>query len=404
MGGGTAMPDILGQGGEHEPGPWPRRLAVIGALLLAAVLIAVYLPSHLRGPAEPPPSAANGGHPAGVSEVGGGPDGITGPTQPWGAAVALPVSAEQPSWLWPATGRTRLIGGLPRAGTGYQFTRVSGGWAVQSNLAGNTACSYCNTTPLPVYFLRDQARSATEVGLANLAAPGAAPGELWLTSYSPGAPIPQSGGTAQEFSASGTPLGPQVRLPAGQVIQRATDRGLLLTPAVPRPGTITDTLWDPRSPQANRTFANVIAASPTEIAWAPACSPGGSPDCRVQVLDVVTGGLTTVTLPGASSAASAAFSPDGQFLAVEASFYDGGSLAAQLDVATMGTGRLTAVPESWVSSDALLGFGWPTDGDSLVAELSFTTKVQVASWRPGAAGLAVAAIRPGQESATVVVG
>jgi hypothetical protein len=127
----------------------------------------------------------------------------------------------------------------------------------------------------------------------------------------------------------------------------------------------------------------------------------------VQVLDLATGRRTAVGLAGASSAANGAFSPDGDFLALELSFYnggDGGALATQLDVASLASDRLTVVPGTWVSSDALAGFGWPAGGDSLIAELSFTTKVQVAAWRPGAARLAVAVIRPGQSSASLIVG
>lgn len=62
------------------------------------------------------------------------------------------------------------------------------------------------------------------------------------------------------------------------------------------------------------------------------------------------------------------------------------------------------VPGSWASSDALAGFGWPSDDDSLVAELSFVTKVQLPSWRPGAERLAVAVIRPGQNPNDLIVG
>ena len=62
----------------------------------------------------------------------------------------------------------------------------------------------------------------------------------------------------------------------------------------------------------------------------------------------------------------------------------------------MASGRLTAVPGTWLSSDALISFGWPASSDSLVAELSFTTKVQLASWRPGASRLAIAVLRPQQ--------
>jgi hypothetical protein len=74
----------------------------------------------------------------------------------------------------------------------------------------------------------------------------------------------------------------------------------------------------------------------------------------------------------------------------------------QLQLVSIASGRLTVVPQTWVSSDALVGFGWPTSGDSLVAELSFTTKVQVASWRPGASRLALAVLRLRQSSALVI--
>ena len=53
------------------------------------------------------------------------------------------------------------------------------------------------------------------------------------------------------------------------------------------------------------------------------------------------------------------------------------------------------MPGTSVSSGTLVGFGWPTTGDSLVAEFIFATKVQVASWRPGATRLAVTTVQPG---------
>jgi hypothetical protein len=402
------MRDIVSRGRDREPGPWrrrgPRVLAAAAVVLLAVVLIVVHLPHHARAPAQPRPSAAARPAPeaSGAASSGAVGEGVIGPTLPWQGGSRLPVSGAQPAWLWPATGRTTLIGGLPRDSSGYQFTRVNGGWAIQPG-PGDPApgCSGCSGAPLPVYFLGDGARSAIGVGLAGLVAPGAAPGQLWLTSYRPGANLAASAGTAREVSVTGKSLGPQVTLPAGQVIMQATDRGLLLGPLVASSRAAAYKLWNPADRRASRSFGEVIAASATEVAWV---LPGCTPACQVQVLDLTTGGLTTVTLPGGSSAASGAFSPDGRFLALEASFYDGGSLAAQLDVASPTTGRLTAVPGTWVSSDALVGFGWPASDDSLVAELSFTTRIQVASWRPGAATLAVAGVRPGRESSSLVVG
>ena len=65
---------------------------------------------------------------------------------------------------------------------------------------------------------------------------------------------------------------------------------------------------------------------------------------------------------------------------------------------------MTAVPQTWVSSSALAAFGWPAGSDSLVAELSFTTRAQLASWRPGAARLAIAALRSPRSPASLVIG
>src|SRR6266581_1014175 len=93
-------------------------------------------------------------------------------------------------------------------------------------------------------------------------------------------------------------------------------------------------------------------------------------------------------LAGALSASHGRVQPRRGFLAVQVSLSPGGAggeLPTQLEVAPVASGRLTVVPGSQISNDALNGFGWPGGGDSLVAELSFTTKVQVASWRPGAA-------------------
>jgi dipeptidyl aminopeptidase/acylaminoacyl peptidase len=164
-----------------------------------------------------------------------------------------------------------------------------------------------------------------------------------------------------------------------------------------------DTLWDPAPPQSSRAFAGVIAASATEIAWAPPCVAR----CRVQVLNLATGRQASVELPAASSVSNAAFSPDGSLLAVQLGFSDDsddGATAVQLELASTASGRLTAVPETWVSSDALVGFGWAADSDSLVAELSFTTKVQLASWRPGERRLAIAVLTPKHNPASLVIG
>jgi hypothetical protein len=398
-----AVPDILSQGGDHQSGPWPRRVAAAAVLVLVAVMTVHYLPRSPHGTARPavtatpPPLAVSGD--AGVAAE---PDGITGQILSWPAGLRLPVGGQRPAWFWPATGRVLPIGGLPRQPSGYQFVRATGGWAVQADPAAQAGCGSCAGPPRAVYFLADHAQAVTQVGLADAVAPGAADA-LWLTSYPADAEPRTAAGTAREVSSAGRPLGPQLRLPAGYLIEQGTDRGLLLTPVAQDSGTMPDTLWDPAAPQPSRAFAGVIAASATEIAWAPPCVAR----CRVQVLHLATGRQVSVELPAASSVSNAAFSPDGSLLAVQLGFSDDtddGAMAVRLELASMASGGLTAVPEIWVSSDALVGFGWAASSDSLVAELSFTTKVQLASWQPGERRLAIAVLRPQRNPAALVIG
>jgi hypothetical protein len=405
------MDDILSQGGDREPSPWPRRLAVIGAVLLAAVGGVIYV-THSRQPhssaaslptpltSSPVPAPVGLAVPALPVE----PDGIGGHTLPWADTLRLPVTGMQPAWFSPGTDRFEPIGGLPAVSSGYQFTRIGDGWAVQANSAAKVACSDCVRPPLPVWFLADGARSATRVGMANQVAPAATASALWLTSYPPGAAMSTAAGTAREVSLSGVPLGAPVRLPAGYVISQATDRGLLLAPVSPQPGMTAYKLWDAAAPTASRTFDGVIAATATEIAWAANCAL----QCRIQVLNLSTGKQATVRLPAGTSAGSGAFSPSGDFLALQVNATgmvgDDGALGTRLEVASVNSGHLTAAPGMFVSSDALIGFGWPADSDSLVAEFAFATKTQLASWRPGATRPAVTVIPRGPDQVSLIVG
>ena len=88
------------------------------------------------------------------------------------------------------------------------------------------------------------AQSATQAGLADAVAPGAA-GALWLTSYPPDADTEHclrhgAGGQHRRSTARAAEL----RLPAGYLIEQATDRGLLLAPVAPQPGAMAYQLWE----------------------------------------------------------------------------------------------------------------------------------------------------------------
>jgi hypothetical protein len=398
------MDDILSQGEDREPSRWPRRLAVIGTAAVVAVAGIVWLglARHPHSPAPVPPASVTAGtapDPAGLAARGLSA-GLAGPAQPWPGSLRLPVAGTQPAWFSPAAGRSEPIGGLPAVSSGYQFTRVDGGWAVQANSAGKTEGGDHAVPPLPVWYLADGTRSVTRVGTANQVSPAAAAGAVWLTSYPPAADTGTVARTAREVSLAGGPLGPPVSLPPGYVIYRATDRGLLLAPSSPQTGTPAYRLWNPADPRASRTFDDVIAASPAEIAWTPPCAA----TCQVRLLGLADGRQTVVGLPAGSSAVSGTFSPSGGLLALQVNSDDDGALVTRLEVASVTSGRLTAVPGTLVSSDTLAGFGWPASGDSLVAEFTFAAKAQLASWQPGATRLAVAVIRPGQDQAWLVVG
>jgi hypothetical protein len=263
---------------------------------------------------------------------------------------------------------------------------------------------------MPVWYLADGARSAVRVGQANQVAPAAVSGDLWLTTYPTDAEADPARGTAREIGPSGATLGPAITLPAGYQIAQGTDRGLLLTPAGPQSGVVVDRLWDPAARSAppsaagsasspSRTFDQVIAANATEIAWGGGCATA----CRVDVLNLATGRQTVVRLPAGILASGGALSPSGSFLALQLASSDG-QLALPVEVATVASGRLTRMPGSWINSNALAGFGWPSGGDSLVAEFNVASTLLLTSWHPGASALSLAVVKPGPTQASLVVG
>jgi hypothetical protein len=406
------VPDILNQGGEPGRSPRPGRRWALAALALAALaaLIVARLPHH-------DPAAHHTAHrssplpvPQPSAPLPDEPTGVTGPTAAWDASLRLPLAGSQPAWFYPASGRREPIGGLPASQIGYEFSRAVGGWAVRASppagTDGQLGCPACASPPLPVWFLADGASRAIPAGRANLVAPGARRGTLWLTSYPPDAAA--APGTAQLTAADGRVLGPPVRLPDGYVIEAGTVRGLLLAPLTDAPLASTgsprkDLLWDPATHRVIRRLPGLIAASANRVAWQEPC-PGG---CRLHVLELASGWLTTIPLPRRSTVPAAAFSPDGRFLALQVTSPtagDSGAAPTRLEVAGPSALRLSPVPGTSVSSDALAGFGWPDGQDRLVAELSFTTKVQVAAWKPGAPLLSVAAVRPGPHLGSMVTG
>jgi hypothetical protein len=396
------MEDIISQGDQRPPGGWRRRAVLIAAL---AVILAVVVVDHWPngGPAAQPQAGQRpGASQTPIPIVGALPDGLAGHTGLWQADARLPRTGTQPDWYWPAKGRIKPIAGLPAYRFGYLFTRVNGGWVVQPQPVDGNVCGNCPGSPGAVYYLADRAGKTVQIAAGTLVAPAAVSGRVWLTSFPPDVGLGTAPGTAREYSGAGTPQGQAIKLPVGYTVATSAGRDLLLVPIIDTPGS-SESLWDPVTRRTVRLFSGVIGASADEVAFAPPCTTF----CAVQVLNLRTGQHRSFRLPTGNSLSGGVFSPDGRYLALQVNAPNtsyGGALGTQLELVNTRTGQLGTVPDSWVSSDAMEGFGWPASQDALVAELAFSTHVEIAFWRPGSTAPAVALVRPGQRPTDLVVG
>jgi len=326
---------------------------------------------------------------------------MAGQPLPRGAGLRLMLGGQKPAWLWVTTGRTEPIRGLPRRDNGYQLIRVAGGWVALPFPGNGVSCDNCAPRPMPVYYIADGSRQASRLGTADFAAPAATTGAVWLVSYRAGAVMPATAGTAQEFSVSGAALGPRRRLPHGYVIDQGTAAGLLLVPELAPAGVVRYQLWEPGTRRVARSFPDVIAVSPGEIAWMPACTAR----CAVHVLNLAGGSARVIPLPGRSQAYQGAFSPDGGLLALQVTERIGAGgrpAATRLVVAAVASGRMTAVPGTTIGAGIGVDFGWQPGSGRLVAAATLQDGWQVAVWRPGDARLYVAVTRAPADSWPVV--
>jgi hypothetical protein len=356
-----------------------------------AGVVAARTGPHQAGPAPAVTSPAVAGS-GGLTMPPRKPARMAGRPLPRGAGLRLVLGGQKPAWLWVTTGRTEPIRGLPRRDNGYQLIRIAGGWAALPFPGNGVSCGNCAPRPMPVYYIADRSREAGRLGAADFVAPAATAGAVWLVSYRAGAVMPATAGTAQEFSVSGAALGPPRRLPRGYVIDQGTTAGLLLVPELARAGVVRYRLWQPGTGRVSRSFPNVIAAGPGEIAWMPACTAR----CTVHVLNLDGGRGRVVPLPGRSQAYQGAFSPDGRLLALQVTARIGAggrATATRLAVAVVASGRLTAVPGTTIGAGIGVDFGWQPASRQLVAAASLQDGWQVAAWRAGDARLYVAVTR-----------
>lgn len=401
----VTVSDILSFGRDRPPRrrrQWQLAVAAVGIAAALAAAFIWYLPGPRQHGTQARPTAAPS--PVTSSAPPTKPDRMTGQPLSRDVSLSLLLGGHGPAWLRVAAGRAEPIRGLPSSGNGYQFIRIAGGWAAQP-FPVDAGCDNCAPGPLPVYYLADGSRVASRVGAADFAAPAATRGALWLVSYRRGADMSIAVGSAQEVSVTGAALGPRLRLPAGYVISQGTRAGLLLAQQLASSGPVRYELWDPATGRVRLSFLNLIAAGPAGIAWMPGCTAG----CRVHVLDLSGGRAGEISLPGRSTVYGGAFSPDGRLLALQVTARvtaSGQAAATRLVVATVASGRITAVPGSTVGSGIGVAFGWQAGSHRLIADVALDTpgqpEWQIAVWQPGDARLSATLVRVPENSWPVI--
>jgi hypothetical protein len=285
---------------------------------------------------------------------------------------------------WYSTGKSTteqavtLIEGLPAPGARPDdFARIEGGWVASSPLSPACQAADCAGPPKEFYFFADGATKATPVGAGYQVASASQHAAVWLMTYPrPSDDTTSTSASAQLISTAGLQLSRQYRLPAGYLIDRGVGEYLLLSG---HDGA--NVLWNPRTGQTIRQFADVIGAGPSQIVWTQGCGR-----CRLQILNLTTAHTLTTRIPGSQLATpQPVLSDDGKLMAVRLA----GGPVGVLDT---GNGALTVIPGTALSSTAWLKFGWLGESHRLVIITGLKANsgvTQFGYWQPGQTRLTV---------------
>jgi hypothetical protein len=302
------------------------------------------------------------------------------------------LDTSQYEWDLTGVGESGIIQGLPdsiNADDGPGLTRVDGGWVAWPAVSPTCPAPDCAGPPKEFYFFPEPSvwlTWATPVGTGYRVASASHPGAVWLMTYPrPSDDIAGTSASAQLISTAGRPLSRRYLLPAGYLIDRGVTQYLLLSR---QDGA--SVLWNPRTGQTIRQFADVIGAGPSQIVWTQGC--GG---CQLQVLNLTTGDTVTTRIAGSQLATPRpVLSDDGTLMAVRLA----GGPVAVLDT---GNGELTVIPGTALSSAAWLRMGWLGESHRLVIIAGLQANPNIAEfgyWQPGDTRLTVAP--PGSPSFT----
>lgn len=285
---------------------------------------------------------------------------------------------------WYSTGKSTteqsvtLIEGLPAPGARPDdFVRVEGGWVASSPVSSACQAPDCAGPPKEFYFFADGATRAIPVGAGYRVTSASRPGAVWLMTYPrPSDDIAGTPASAQLISTAGLQLSRRYRLPAGYLIDRGVSGYLLLSG---HDGA--NVLWNPRTGQTIRQFADVIGAGPSQIVWTQGCGR-----CRLQILNLTTDDTVTTRIPGSQLATlQPVLSDDGKLMAVRLA-------SGPVGVLDSGNGTLTVIPGTALSSAAWLKIGWLGESHRLVIITGLKANpgvTQFGYWQPGQTRLTV---------------
>jgi hypothetical protein len=295
------------------------------------------------------------------------------------SGLPMPVSTELElrfldlSGGWATAGHAiTVIAGLPVLGARPDvFTRVEGGWVASSPVGPACQAADCAGPPKEFYFFADGATRAAPVGTGYQVAGASHPGAVWLMAYPrPRDDIAGTSASAQLISTAGRPLGPRYRLPAGYLIDRGVGEYLLL-----RGHDGGSVLWNPRTGQMIRRFADVIGAGPSQVLWTQGCG-----SCRLQILNLTTSDTVTTRIAGSQLATPRpVLSDDGKLMAVRLAH-------GPVGVLDTGNGELTVIPGTALSNAAWLKIGWLGETHRLVIIAGLKADpgaTQFGYWEPG---------------------
>jgi hypothetical protein len=306
------------------------------------------------------------------------PSKLSGLPMPAGTQLQFQFLDRSGAWVTAGHAVT-LIKGLPVPGVRpYTFVRVEGGWVASSPVSPACQAPGCAGPPKEFYFFADGATRATPVGAGYQVASASRPGAVWLMTYPrPSDDIAGTSASAQLLSTAGLPLSHRYRLPAGYLIDRGVGEYLLLSGH-----NGANVLWNPRTGQTIRQFADVIGAGPSQVVWTQGCQT-----CRLQILNLTTGDTVTTRIPGSQLATPRpVLSDEGKLMAVRLAH-------GPVGVLNTGNGELTVIAGTALSNAAWLKIGWQGESHRLVIIAGLKANsgfVQFGDWQPGETRLRLA--------------